>query len=142
MADLKLERDFAVSPQRLFNMITTRSGLLNWWGPEGMHVPEHALDFTKQGPWFSVMENGEGQQYKVSGQVTHVNPPLSVGFTWAWHDDQDKRGPESHVTFIVSASEKGARLVIDHKDLAGEDAAKGHEQGWASSLNKLEKSIS
>lgn len=140
MPDLKMERDFPVTPERLFEVVSTQSGLLMWWGPEGMHVPEHDLDFSREGPWFSVMENGEGQQYKVSGQVTHVKPLQSVGFTWAWHDDQDKRGPESHVTFTVSATDAGARLTIDHRDLA--DAAKGHEQGWSSSLNKLEKAIS
>lgn len=141
MPDLKLQRDFAVAPERLFEVISTQSGLLTWWGPEGMHVPEHALDFTAEGPWFSVMENSEGQQYRVSGQVTHVSSPRSVGFTWAWHDEQDNRGPESHVTFTVSACDTGARLTIGHHDLSDSDAAKGHEHGWRSSLNKLESLI-
>ena len=55
----------------------------NGGGPRGMHVPEHNLDFSRTGPWYSVMQNAEGQTYKVSGHVTHVDPPNSVGFTWA-----------------------------------------------------------
>ena len=62
-----------------------------------MHVPLHDLEFTRLGPWFSVMQNPEGGQYKVSGHVTHIDPPNSVGFTWAWHDKADARGTESHV---------------------------------------------
>ncbi len=81
MADLKLERDFPVSPEDLFTWVTDGSKLLQWWGPEGMHVPDHNLDFSRTGPWFSVMENSDGQQFKVSGHVTHVIPPNSVGFT-------------------------------------------------------------
>jgi uncharacterized protein YndB with AHSA1/START domain len=138
MADLKLERDFPVSPEDLFAWISDGGRLLQWWGPEGMHVPEHNLDFSRTGPWYSVMENGESQQYKVSGHVTHVDPPNSVGFTWGWHDDQDQRGAESHVTFTVTATGTGSRLVLDHRELADAEAAANHNQGWTSSLRKLE----
>ena len=137
MAELTIERDFQVSPARLFEAVTRQSDLLAWWGPEGMHVPLHDLDFTREGPWFSVMENAEGQQYKVSGQVTHIDPPNSVGFTWAWHDENDARGTESHVTFKVSARDQGARLTLTHVDLADDEAAANHNTGWSSSLNKL-----
>ncbi|WP_050606123.1 SRPBCC domain-containing protein [Ruegeria sp. 6PALISEP08] len=138
MADLKLEREFPVSPEELFAWISDGSRLLQWWGPEGMHVPEHNLDFSRTGPWFSVMENGEGQQYKVSGHVTHVDPPKSVGFTWGWHDDQDQRGAESHVTLSVAATSTGSRLRLDHRELVDTEAAANHNQGWTSSLRKLE----
>ncbi len=138
MADLKLEREFPVSPEDLFAWITDGAKLLQWWGPEGMHVPEHNLDFSRTGPWYSVMENAEGQQYKVSGHVTHVDAPKSVGFTWAWHDENDQRGEESHVTFSVAATPGGSRLVLDHRELADAEAAANHNQGWTSSLRKLE----
>jgi len=137
MTDLRLEREFKVSPARLFAAISTQSDLLQWWGPEGIHVPVHDLDLSRTGPWFSVMQNAEGQQFKVSGQVTHVDPPHSVGFTWAWHDDQDQRGGESHVTFTVLATEGGARLILDHRDLDDSDQSTRHEAGWTSSLRKL-----
>jgi len=137
MSELRLERDFRVPPERLFTAVSSQSDLLQWWGPEGMHVPEGDLDFTRTGPWFSVMQNGEGQQYKVSGQVTHVDAPKSVGFTWAWHDDQDQRGPESHVTFTIKATDAGSRLILDHRDLDDSEQSARHEQGWTSSLRKL-----
>lgn len=141
MADLRLERDFSVSPETLFAWISDGARLLQWWGPEGMHVPEHDLDFSRTGPWFSVMENDEGQRFKVSGHVTHVKPPVSVGFTWAWHDENDKRGDESHVTFTVEATDGGARLVLDHRDLGDDEIGRSHERGWTSSLRKLEAAL-
>jgi len=137
MTDLTLEREFQVSPERLFQAVTEQADLLEWWGPEGMHVPLHELDFSKEGPWFSVMQNADGQQYKVSGHVTHVDAPHSVGFTWAWHDETDARGAESHVTFTVTPHGAGARLTLKHVDLADRDAADNHNQGWTSSLRKL-----
>ncbi|UAB88499.1 SRPBCC domain-containing protein [Ruegeria sp. SCSIO 43209] len=138
MADLKLERDFPVSPEVLFAWVSDGAKLLQWWGPEGLHVPEHDLDFSRIGPWYSVMQNGEGQQFKVSGHVTHIDRPKSVGFTWAWHDDQDQRGAESHVTFSVTATNSGSRLVVDHRELVDAESATNHNEGWTSSLRKLE----
>lgn len=137
MTDLRLEREFNVSPERLFAAVSSQADLLQWWGPEGMHVPTGDLDFTRPGPWFSVMQDGEGQQYKVSGQVIHVDPPKSVGFTWAWHDDRDQRGAESHVSFTIIPTQAGCRLILDHRDLDDSDQSARHEAGWISSLRKL-----
>lgn len=140
MTTLRIERDFDAPPDRVFAYISETRHLLKWWGPEGMHVPEHNLSFTETGPWYSVMKNAEGQRYKVSGHVTHVDPPASVGFTWAWHDEADTRGAESHVTIkLVPAQNGGTRLELTHTDLADDEIAKNHEQGWSSSLRKLEK---
>ncbi|NRB16882.1 MAG: SRPBCC domain-containing protein [Rhodobacteraceae bacterium] len=141
MTDLRLERDFSVTPEHLFHWLTTPEKLLKWWGPEGMHVPEHDLDLSRTGPWFSIMRNDEGQNFKVSGQVTHVEAPKSVGFTWGWHDDDDQRGTESHVTFTVVATEAGARLLIDHRALDDSAQSARHEAGWTSSLRKLAANI-
>lgn len=137
MSDLHLRRVFAVSPERLFAWVTTPEHLLKWWGPEGVHIPEHALDLSRTGPWHSVMQNRDGERFHVSGEVTHVDPPKSVGFTWAWHGGDGSRGAESHVTFTVAATTEGAMLLIDHRDLADGDAAARHEEGWTSTLNKL-----
>lgn len=141
MADLRMEREFPVAPDVLFAWVSDGAKLLQWWGPEGLHVPEHDLDFSRTGPWYSVMQNDDGQQYKVSGQVTHVDPPKSVGFTWAWHDENDQRGDESHVMFTVEASDTGARLVLDHRDLGDDEISANHEMGWTSSLRKLEAAL-
>ncbi|MEX0365619.1 MAG: SRPBCC domain-containing protein [Ruegeria sp.] len=141
MADLRLEREFLVAPEQLFAWVSDGPKLLQWWGPEGLHVPEHDLDFSRTGAWFSVMENGEGQRFKVSGHVTHVDAPKSVGFTWAWHDENDQRGDESHVTFTVEATDNGARLVLDHRELGDDEISASHEGGWTSSLRKLEAAL-
>ena len=138
MAELTLKRTFAHPPEAVFAFVTQTENLLKWWGPEGMHVPEHDLDLSRTGPWMSVMQNAEGQRYKVSGQVTSVDAPNSVGFTWAWHDENDQRGAESHVMFeLASDGNGGTTFTLHHRNLP-DDAADNHELGWTSSLRKLE----
>ena len=139
MADLELTRHYAASPAQVFAAVTQPDMLLSWWGPEGMTIEPDSLDFTRLGPWGSVMVNSEGQRFKVTGQVTHVDPPRSVGFTWAWHDEADTRGPESHVTFAVEDHPEGGTLFrLSHVDLPDGDAAAAHRMGWTSSLTKLD----
>lgn len=139
MTDLRLEREFNVTPERLFEVVSTRAGLLQWWGTEETSIVDHELDFSRTGPWFSTMGAADGQQYKMSGQVTHFDPPKSVGFTWGWHDDADQRGLESHVTFTVAETASGSRLIIDHRQLDNDEQAGRHEMGWAATMRNLAK---
>ncbi len=141
MADVRLERDFDVSVETLYRFVTGSQELVQWFGPEGVTVPENDLDFTRTGPWYAVMVNVDGHVAKVSGQVTHVDPPHSVGFTWAWHDEDDQRDAESHVTLTVAPTESGARLMVDHRDLTQAEVAESHREGWNSSLACLAKVV-
>ncbi len=137
MTDIRIEREFAVAPARLYRAVTETADMIAWWGPEGMSVSEGDMDFTKTGPWYAVILGGDGTRYKMSGQVTHVDPPRSVGYTWGWHDPDDQRGAESFVTLTVAETASGARLIVDHRDLADDDIGASHEQGWTSSLASL-----
>jgi len=140
MPELTIERRFDAAPERVFEYVSKTEHLLKWWGPEGLFVPDHQLAFDRKGPWMSVMQNDEGQRYKVSGHVTLVDPPHSVGFTWAWHDENDVRGVESHVTIkLVPAQGGGTAMTLNHVDLPDDESAGNHEIGWTSSLRKLER---
>jgi len=69
---LKIERRFPVPVETVFRYITEETNLLKWWGPEGIHIAGHSLDFTRTGPWHSVMVNADGKQLLHS--VTRVQP--------------------------------------------------------------------
>jgi uncharacterized protein YndB with AHSA1/START domain len=139
MAEVKIERNLNASIEKVFEFVTKGEHLVKWWGPEGMSLPDRWLDFTKPGPWHSVMENAEGQKFKVSGQVTSVIAPNSVGFTWAWHDENDQRGAESHVTLSLADNADGTtNFVLHHQQIVDAESAQSHNQGWLSTMRKLE----
>ncbi len=137
MTDIRIEREFSVSPERLFAAVTEAEQTLAWYGPEGCTCPEGQTDFTKTGPWYAVIISSDGTRYKMSGQITHVTPPRSVGYTWGWHDDQDQRGPESFVTLTVEPTNTGSRLIVDHRGLGDDEIGADHTKGWTSSLVSL-----
>lgn len=142
-ADLEFIRDYAVSIDRLWRALTEPEQVMQWFGPEGVDLATCDMDLSRTGPWACVMVGREsGNRFKVTGQVTHVRPPEggegSVGFTWAWHDDNDARGPESHVIFEVSPHGGKARLRLIHRNLASQESAQEHSKGWLSTLRKLD----
>lgn len=144
--DLEFVRDYKVTVARLWRAVTDPAEVVQWFGPEGVDMKTCDMDLTKRGPWSCVMVGREsGNRFWVSGEVTHVRPPEgaegSVGFTWAWHGDDDTRSPESHVIFEVSATDGGARLRLIHRELETVEAAQSHTQGWLSTLRKLDTYI-
>lgn len=140
MSELRLERTFSADPRTVFAFVSESKHLLQWWGPEGMTIGDHALDFTKPGSWSSVMINADGKKFKVTGEVLAVDEPNSVEFTWAWHDENDARGHDTKVRFEVAPDASGgSRFTLIHTGLADEESARNHEMGWTSSLRKLER---
>lgn len=142
--EVEIIRDYNVTLDRLWAAISDPRELVQWFGPEGIDIMACDLSFDATGPWFCQMVGRDsGQKFKVSGVVTHSRPPNgesegSVGFTWGWHDEEDARGPESHVIFEVSAHDGKARLRLVHRNLPDVEVAQRHTQGWLSSLNCLD----
>ena len=139
MSDVKLTREFALPPETVFEFVTQPDKLLRWWGHDGMKMAEHELDFSKPGRWSSTLIGSEGGRFKMSGMVTTVERPNLVEFTWAWHDDADQRGEESIVRFELSARGEGTQFVVFHADLKDKDTAVRHQNGWTSTLRRLER---
>lgn len=140
MSTVKIERSFDADPATVFDYVSRTDFLLQWWGHEGMRITDHQLAFDRTGPWRSTLQGEGGVRYKMSGQVTHVDRPHSIGFTWAWHDENDVRGAESHVTFrLVPSQTGGTDFSLTHVDLPGDDVAANHTRGWTSTLGRLER---
>ena len=138
MNDLVITRVFRAGIDHVYTYISQPEHILKWWGPQGMTVPIHQLDFSRVGPWMSEMQAPDGQSFKVSGDVLDADPPRSVGFTWAWHGEDGARGHESRVQIELEAVGERTRFTLTHSQLSDEASRTSHGEGWASSLSKLE----
>lgn len=139
-----LERILPASASRVFEMISQPQNMVRWWGHDEMIVPEHNLDFSKPGPWFSIMESADGKRRQVSGEITEVDPPRFIAFTWAWHDGgpDGPRGSETRVTIeIDEVDQTRAKMILNHYSLGTDSARAGHTKGWLSVFEKLEKGL-
>ena len=141
MSDLVITRVFRAGIDHVYDYISKPEHILEWWGPEGLNVPVHDLSLGEVGPWHSTMQAPDGREFHVSGEVTEVDPPRGVGFTWAWHDEAGLRGPESRVSIALETVGDATRFTLTHSGLADEEARASHNEGWTSSLRKLEAKI-
>jgi uncharacterized protein YndB with AHSA1/START domain len=139
VTDLSIEKPFPLPPGKVFDLVTAPAHLPSWWGPEGITLGECQLDFTRPGPWFSVMIEPESGGHRVSGAVLHVTPGEAVEFSWAWHDRENGlRGHESMVRLSVRTDGYGGTILSMHQTgLADAESARLHHEGWASSLNRI-----
>lgn len=136
---LVLERTFDASPQKVFDFVTKKRNLLQWWGPEGCYVDENNLDLTKVGPYFFVMVAPNGSKAKVSGNVLAVNPPYSVEFDMSMPGDEECLRM-SVVKFEVEENAKGGTdFTLTQTGLTSQEITFNRTNGWMSTLSRLEK---
>ena len=141
--DLKIEKPVRLAPERAFDLITRPEHLVGWWGPEGITLGEHLLDFTRPGPWSSIMTEPEAGWHRVSGDVLSVSVGVAVELSWAWHDrETGVRGHESLVRLKVRDDGAGGTiLTMQQTGLADAESARLHHEGWTSTLGRIDAMI-
>ena len=140
MGELKIERHYAVAPERLFAFLTETGNLLKWWGPEGTSVAEQSLDLTRAGPWNFVLIDPQGGHHRMSGDVRAVDPPRSVEFTMIVHEPVDNPSINSTIRFEVRPDGAGgSHFILTQTGLTDEMIIIGSTRGWTSTLARLER---
>jgi uncharacterized protein YndB with AHSA1/START domain len=135
MSELRIERHYPVTPERLFAYATETESLLQWWGPEGTIVTESNLDLGRLGPWSLVMKSPRGE-FAMKGVVKSVTPPRAVEFTMNVPGDDVI---ESTVRFEIAPDGKGgSRFTLIQSNITDEMVEMG-KHGWVSTLARLEK---
>jgi uncharacterized protein YndB with AHSA1/START domain len=142
MSTLEMTRTFAASQERVFMHLTQTEFLLNWWGPEGTTIADHALSFATPGPWSATMVGPQGHGATVGGQVREVDPPNMVELTLSFALENDTRGPESVIRFTLVATADGhTELTLTQSGLNPDHIADMRDKGWNAALARLERLV-
>ena len=137
---LTLSRVIGASPEKLFDAWTKPDLVLKWWGPEGATVAEHELDIRVGGKWMTALDNSMGGgRFVCSGIYKVIDRPRRIAFTWAWQQPDGSRGHETIVDVAFEKIERGTRMTIVQKTFQDAEQRALHNQGWTSTLNKLER---
>ena len=140
MGELRMERHFAVPPEKVFAFVTETQNLIQWWGPEGMDVPEQELDLTRPGPWSVIFADPAGRgRYAMNGLVRAVDPPRVVEFTM----NVPGTDPTVYSTVRFEIRPDGAggcHFALIQTGITDEMIAMG-QRGWAKTLDRLDRLI-
>jgi len=137
---LRLERIIRAPVQRVYDAWIVPEQLAAWWGPEGVSIPDHAMDVRPGGKWRTVMKRPDGNTLEVSGVYRTIEKNKLV-FTWAWTQADGSRGHETEVTVTFEPVPGGTRLVLVQQVFQSQEQRDNHGKGWASSFDSLEKWI-
>ena len=134
---LRLNRTFKARRDRVFQAFTDARRLQKWWGPKGMSVPVCELEPVPGGAWRTTMRGEDGKEYTVSGVYREIDAPARLVFTWAWTQDDGRRGHETLVTLEFMDQGEETELVLTQEGFQDEDARDKHQGGWSSSFDCL-----
>jgi uncharacterized protein YndB with AHSA1/START domain len=142
-----ISRIFRAPRSRVFEAWTRPEQMVKWQGPEGFIVLEAQTDPRPGGKYRVVLRGtpkpkwADDHPVEVTGAswgtYLDVDPYSLVRFTWRadWAPDE-----ESVVTIRLSDADDGGTLMdFTHDKFLTPESAKGHNNGWSSSFNKLAK---
>jgi uncharacterized protein YndB with AHSA1/START domain len=134
---LAMRRRFKAPRARVFQAFTDLDVLRQWWGPEGMDLPEATLDLRVGGTYDFHMRNAEGGIHRVRGQYREIAEPERLVFTWQWVRDE----PTAEMLVTLTFHDHGGETELEFLQTLMPDAesVEAHKGGWTSSFDCLER---
>ena len=139
---LEIKRFINAPPARVFKAWTNPAQLKQWFGPEWVRTREIVAEAKAGGKFQWDLIDCDGEEKTVAGEYRELIPGKKIVFTWKHCDDELWENRISIVTVEISDRNGGTDLRLKHEQLPGEESRDGHNRGWNSVLDRLEKFVS
>ena len=138
MSGLKLVRQIAATPERVFDAISTAEGIAHWFGPDAGPVLISEMSSRVGGRFRVRFRMLDQSEHECTGKILELTRPTHLLMTWEWIG-RDSDG-DSRVEFTLRANfTRNGINLYPHTQLPSEQAARSHEHGWNGALDKLER---
>jgi uncharacterized protein YndB with AHSA1/START domain len=137
--ELVLTRTFDAPRSLVFDSFVKPEILARWWGPKGFTLPVCEVDLSPGGALAWCMRGPDGQDYWMRGAYREISRPDRLVFTSFIHGD-DRQELVSTVT-LVEHEGKTTLTLRQTVPLYLEGPARGQQQGWGESLNRLAEAV-
>jgi uncharacterized protein YndB with AHSA1/START domain len=131
--DLKVTKLIQAPREKVFAAWTDPEIMKHWFFPQDMAVKSAESDVRIGGAYRATMVNGD-HTFTAYGTYTEIVAGERLVFTHHW-DEGDRR--ETLVTVELTDQDGGTLVTLTHSGLASAEAASGHREGWASTLENL-----
>jgi uncharacterized protein YndB with AHSA1/START domain len=136
--ELVMTRTFDAPRALVFEAWTERQHLERWQGaPQGFTVTTEQADIRPGGAFRICMRSPEGVDHWLQGVYRDVVAPERLVFTHTWLDAEGKPGTETLVTITFAERGRKTELTLRQSGFKSEESRAGHEQGWASTFDRL-----
>jgi predicted lactoylglutathione lyase/uncharacterized protein YndB with AHSA1/START domain len=123
----------------VYAAFTQPDSLRRWFGPAGFTLPGCELDLRVGGAYRFVMRGPDDEDYPMHGTYQEISPEEKLVFTAVI---EGEHGSEQLTTIHFAAVGRRTRVTIGQTVPTHEPYARGQEQGWSESLERLEALLS
>jgi uncharacterized protein YndB with AHSA1/START domain len=138
---LRLEREFASSPERVYAAWTDPRLMAQWLGPDGVPCADCRIDLRPGGRYRAGIRTASGGEHWVGGEYREIVPNRRLVFTWQW-EEAGAPGHEMLVTVEFRPQGTGTRMLFVQTNFASEESCRNHEKGWSGSFAHLQRNLS
>ena len=138
---LEIKRFINAPRTRVYAAWTDPAQLKEWFGPVWVRTCELIAEARVGGKFRWDVINCDGKEVTIQGDYREVVPGEKIVFTWKHCDDELWENRISIVSVEFSDRNGGTELRLKHEQLPDEESREGHNRGWNSVLDKLEKFV-
>lgn len=135
---LKINRHIKAPIHQVYEAWTTPEIMCKWMGPGNVVCEKIIMDVNIGGRYELHMKTDDGMKIAI-GEYRVIEENKCLEFTWEW-DDSDFKDSIVKISFEDKNGE--TLLTLNHDHLPSAESASHHNQGWSSSIDKLEHYLS
>jgi len=136
-----IDRDFAASPQAVFDAWTTPEHFARWFGGSNVYVPLESLEFEAQAgrAWTAQMVLPDGNTIDWAGEFITVEPNERLVFTIT---DRPEEAARAQIVVELTAGNNATHMHFTQETpgFTPEQQA-GLVAGWQGFMDKLEQIV-
>ena len=137
-SSLSITRIIKADRERVFRAWTEPEQMKRWSCPEDITVKDAQSDLRIGGEHSITMQLDAETTLRAFGTYREIESPSRLVYTWDW-DASDHAVGETLVTVEFNDMGGATEVVLTHDLFPSVEARDGHEQGWGSCLNQLER---
>jgi uncharacterized protein YndB with AHSA1/START domain len=138
---LEIKRFINAPRTRVYAAWTDPAQLKEWFGPVWVRTCDLVAEARVGGKFRWDVINCDGKEVTIQGDYREVVPGEKIVFTWKHSDDELWENRISIVSVEFSDRNGGTELRLKHEQLPDDESREGHNRGWNSVLDKLEKFV-
>lgn len=130
--------EFIKSPRaKVFKAWVDPDLMKKWFCPEGLRPGKVEADIRVGGKFRGEMIAPDAT-YTAMGTYQEIIPNEKIVFSHGWEGEEYH---ETQVTILFKDKDGGTEIILTHEGLLSKESAKGHEEGWRSTLQNWAKAF-
>jgi uncharacterized protein YndB with AHSA1/START domain len=139
---LEIKRFINAPRARVYAAWTDPAQLREWFGPVWVQTREIFAEAKVGGKFRWDLIDCDGKEKTIAGEYREIIRGKKIVFTWKHEGHEAWANRTSMVTIELSDHNTGTELRLKHEQLPDEESRDGHNRGWNSVLDRLEKFVS